>query len=309
MTITRTELQGIFPAIPTPIDDRGRLDKRALGALIDYLFAGGMKGVVALGGTGEYLALTSQERIDVVACTVDAVRGRGPVIAGVLAPGFREAVQAGRELTQAGADVLMLVTPYYVSATQTSLRDYYRAYTEAVMTPTLLYEIPYKTMVTVHPDTIAGMVEDRSIIGMKACNLDIDHFTRVVAQVGDHIAVLSGEDHLLPLQLAIGAAGSIHASANLFPRQWQRIYDLACQGELRRSLKELAHIRPLMQTLFAEGNPGPLKEALAMIGLPVGQALRPLAPPSPELLARLRSLLATLLERERQLAATPIAAP
>lgn len=304
MAISRTDLQGIFPAIPTPVDKQGNFNKQALGPMIDYLFKGGMSGVVALGGTGEYLALTAKERIEVVERTVDAVRGRGPVIAGILAPGFREAVDAGKALTKAGADVLMLVTPYYVASTQASLREYFRAYAQEVGTPTLLYEIPYKTMITVHPDTVEGMTDDGSIVGMKACNPDIGHFMQVVAQVGQKIAVLSGEDHLLPVQLAIGACGSIHATANLFPRQWKHIYDLACHGDLTQSLKELEVMRPIMQAVFSEGNPGPLKEAMAMIGLPVGSALRPLTEPSDALLERLQSLIPALFERENQVPVT-----
>jgi len=298
MTLSRTDLQGIFPAIVTPVDDRGRIDEHAFKPMIDHLFAGGMKGVVALGGTGEYLALTREARIAVVAHTVEAVNGRGPVIAGVLDPGFRDAVAAGKALIRAGADVLMLVTPYYVASTQAALREYFRAYAQEVGAPTLLYDIPYKTMVSTQPDTIAAMVEDRSIIGMKACNPDMGHFMQVAAQVGEQIAVLSGEDHLLPVQLAVGACGSIHATANLLPRLWQRIYDLARQGDLRQSLQELERLRPLMQVVFSEGNPGPLKAAMAMIGLPVGRALRPLAPPGEGLYARLQSLLPALWERE-----------
>lgn len=302
MSITRNDLRGIFPAIPSPVDAKGRFDKFAVRPMIDYLFDGGMSGVVALGGTGEFLALSPKERIEVVSVTAQAVNGRGLIIAGVLSPGFREAVESGKELIRAGAGVLMLVTPYYVASSQAALREYFRAYAQEVGAPTLLYDIPYKTRVTVHPDTIAGMVEDGSIVGMKACNTDIDHFTRVVEQVGEKIAVLSGEDHLLPLHLAIGATGSVHATANLFPRQWKQLYDLACRGELSSALEQLARMRPVMQALFSEGNPGPLKATMAMIGLPVGHALRPLCPPSPDLKGRLEKIIAPFLEEERRLA-------
>jgi 4-hydroxy-tetrahydrodipicolinate synthase len=135
---------------------------------------------------------------------------------------------------------------------------------------------------------------------MKACNPDMGHFMQVTSLVGDKMAVLSGEDHLLPIHLATGASGSVHALANLFPRQWRRIYDLACQGDLARSLKELDLMRPAMQALFSEGNPGPLKEAMAMIGLPVGAALRPLGGPSRDLLEKLRTMVPALYQREKQ---------
>ena len=302
MSFQPSSLQGMFPALPTPVDAAGRFDPRALGVLVDYLFDGGMAGVVALGGTGEYLALLPDERIEVVRATVRAARGRGPVIAGVLAPGFREAVRDGKALRAAGADLLMLVTPYYVASTQAALREYFAAYADEVGAPTLLYDIPYKTMVTVQPPTIAGMVDDGSIVGMKACNPDIGHFLQVAALVGERIAVLSGEDHLLPVHVAAGARGSIHATANLFPRQCLRIFELARGGRTGDALEALHGMGELLQAVFAEGNPGPLKEALAMIGLPVGNALRPLGPPSAGLRQRLLPVVRELRQRELELA-------
>ena len=298
MTLTKAGLTGIFPAVPTPVDAAGRLDRQALRRLVDHVFDGGATGLVGLGGTGEYLALLPEERVEVIAATVEAARGRGPVIAGVLAPGFREAVRAGQELTRAGADALMLVTPYYVASSQAAIREYYQAFGEAVGAPTILYEIPYKTMVTLRPETVAEIASDGHAIGMKACNLDIAQFTQLVAQAGDRIAILSGEDHLLPIQLAIGATGSIHASVNLFPRLWGEIYRLAAGGDLAGALAGTQALKPMMDAVFAEGNPGPLKEALAMIGLPCGDALRPLGPPSEATKARLRAVLPGLVERE-----------
>lgn len=303
MPLTKAELTGFFPALPTPIDAAGRLDSTALRGLVNYLFDGGMTGVVSLGGTGEYLALLPEERIETVEATVKAVQGRGPVIAGVLAPGFREAVRTGRELMQAGADALMLVTPFYVSSSQSAIREYYKAYFEEVGAPVLLYEIPYKTMVSLQPETVAAIADDGSVIGMKACNTDINQFARLIALAGEKIAILSGEDHLLPIQLAIGAAGSIHATFNLFPRLWGEIYAMAAAGDLPGSLKEMERLRPMMNAVFAEGNPGPLKAALAMAGLPVGDALRPLCPPGEQTRQRLSAVLPELFEREKALAA------
>jgi len=301
-SLTKSDLTGIFPAIPTPVNSEGRFDRAALRSLINYLFDGGMSGMVALGGTGEYLALLPEERIEVVEATVEFTQRRGPVIAGVLAPGFREAVRAGKDFMKAGADALMLVTPFYVASPQAAIREYYKAYAEEVGAPVLLYEIPYKTMVAMRPETVAEISDDGSIIGMKACNLDVNQYAQLIEQVGNKIAVLSGEDHLMPLHLGLGAPGAIHATANLFPRVWAEVYAMAAGGDLRAAMKELHALRPMMNAVFAEGNPGPLKEALAMIGMPVGPALRPLGPPSAETRERLRAVLPALLEREKTLA-------
>src|SRR5260370_37674083 len=120
-----------------------------------------------------------------VEVTVDAAAGRVPVVAGVLAPGFKESVQAAKDFAAAGAVGVMLVTPYYVTPTQEGIREYFRAFAQEVPVPVMLYEIPYRTGIAMKAETIAQMADDRSIIGLKACNPDFNQFARVIRLAGD----------------------------------------------------------------------------------------------------------------------------
>jgi 4-hydroxy-tetrahydrodipicolinate synthase len=226
--------------------------------------------------------------------TVDAAAGRVPVVAGVLSTGFREAVSAGCDALVAGADAIMLLTPFYTIGTQTGIRDYFKAYRDAVDAPIVLYEIPRRTNVALSADTIAAMVEDESVIGMKHCNPDFDQFIRVMQMVGDKMAVLSGEENLFPAHAALGAAGGVLATSNLFPDAWTSIFELFRKGDVAKAMRRHAEIFPLIDIIFSEPNPGPLKAALAMRGIPVGSVLPPLRGPSKETLTGLKDGLSLL---------------
>jgi 4-hydroxy-tetrahydrodipicolinate synthase len=295
--LTKDDLVGIFPALPTPLDDEGKVDAGAVRRLVEFLLGAGVDGLVPVGGTGEYAALSPADRRRMVEATVAAAAGRVPVIAGILSPGFKEALAAARDAEAAGADALMLVTPYYVHASGQGIRDYFAAFAAAVDCPVLLYEIPARTGVALTAETVAGMVEDGSIIGMKACNGDFAQFTRLIDAVGERIGVLGGEEPYFPTHVAMGASGGILATANLVPAPWLEIFRLARDGDLPAALKRHAELYPLLDAIFAEVNPGPLKAALALAGLPVGQVLLPLRPPGPEAMARLEAALSAWQSR------------
>lgn len=294
MRLTIGHLKGLFPAMPTPVDAATNVDVKTTTKLVEFLLAAGVTGLVPVGGTGEYAALSPRDRQIMVEATVKAAAGRVPVVAGVLSTGFKDAVQAGKDFKAAGADGLMLLTPFYVTATPEGMREYFRAFRDGVDLPVLLYEIPSRTGIALRPDTIAGMVEDGSIIGMKACNTDLNQFARVVGLVGNRIAVLSGEEPYFATHVAMGARGGVLATANLFPKAWQEIYGLASAGDLPAALAKQQRLWPLLDAAFAETNPGPLKEAMAMLGMPVGPVLRPLQRPRPETVAKLAAAIGTL---------------
>lgn len=287
-------LKGIFPAFPTPTDKEGHVNADALRRLVDHLLAGGSSGLVPVGGTGEYTALSPADRVRAVEATVAAAKRRVPVIPGILSPGFAEAVETGKAFQAAGADALMLVAPFYVTPTQEGIRDYFKAYRDKVDLPILLYDIPSRTRIGVDPDTIAQMVEDGTIIGMKACNTDTNHFNRIINFVGDRIGVLSGEDLYCPMQVAMGGSGGVLASATMIPRYWVDLFELARGGDLKEALKRHRALFPLLDAIFAECNPGPLKEAMRLIGHDIGRVLLPLRPPSQATMAKLEKAIADL---------------
>lgn len=305
MSLSKADLEGVYCAMVTPTDVDGRVDRAAAEQLVAFLLDAGTSGLVPVGGTGEYTALSPRERRVMVEATVEAAAGKAPVVAGVLSPGYEEAVAAGRDFAACGADALLLITPFYTTPTQNGVREYFKAYADAVDLPLLLYEIPARTGVALEPDTIAGMVDDGTVIGMKACNTNLSQFIRVMAAVGERMAVLSGEEPYFASHVAMGATGGILASANLVPRLWEEIHRLAGSGDLRGALAKQAELEPLLQAIFCETNPGPLKRAMAMAGHPVGEALLPLLRPRAETLARLEPAVSAALERERGLGARP----
>ena len=297
MMLSASALRGILPAVPTPVTADDAVDRHAVEALFGWLLGRGIDGVVPLGGTGEYGALSRIERVRMAALSVAAMNGRGPVIPGVLDPGFHDALQAGRAFAAEGVDALLVLTPYYTNPTQAGIRDYYLRYADASPVPILIYEIPYRTRIAIEPAIIHELSRHERIIGMKACNTDMYHFLQVVAGVDDGFAVLSGEDSLFPLHVAAGARGGILVTANLLPTAWRAIYEAAAAGRVAEALATHRRLMPLMTMAFAETNPGPMKAVLDMVGVRAPRVLAPLVPPAAALVVALRAELA------RQLAA------
>jgi len=200
------------------------------------------------------------------------------------------------DFKKAGADALMLVTPYYVRPAQEGIRKYYGEFIARVGAPVVIYDIPYRTGVTLDPWTIEKIVNDNEmIIGLKACNTDLAHFSRMMSLVGNKISVLSGEEYLFMSEVIMGAKGGILATANAFPKPWVKMFEKIEKGDIEGAKKIHFGLIPLMDAVFAEMNPGPLKEAMAMVGMNVGHALRPLMTPSPENMKRLRKVVKGLL--------------
>jgi 4-hydroxy-tetrahydrodipicolinate synthase len=265
------------------------VDAAAVGALISWLKKQGVEGIVPLGGTGEYGALSRKERIRMARLSVEAMDGHGPVIAGVLDTGFHDALEAARNFAEEGIDGVLVLTPYYTNPTQQGLQDYFLRYADASPIPVLIYEIPYRTRIAIEPQVLHALSRHPNIIGMKACNLDMYHFLKVMAGVEEEFAVLSGEDTLFPLHVAAGARGGIIVTANLLPRAWRQIFEAASAGQTAKALALHRRLIPLMNMAFAETNPGPMKAVMDLIGVHAPHMLKPLMRPEQPLAASLRA--------------------
>ncbi len=292
--LSGSDISGLLPALVTPFGKDGSLDLKALETLVERMFQGGAAGVVPLGGTGEYTALSPAERRQVAETCVAAARGRGPVIAGVLQPGYAEALATAKDLKAAGADALMLLTPFYAIGAQPGLIAYIRRFREAIDLPILLYEIPARTNVSLAPETIALLAEEGTAVGIKFSNYDVPRFARLAGMVGPDFALLGGEEPLTACHAMMGACGAVLATANLFPRFWAEVIQLGKRGDFAAAFALQMQAQPMLDAVFAEANPGPLKQAMAMIGHPVGDARLPLQPPSPETVALLERALAPM---------------
>ncbi|MFM0616303.1 dihydrodipicolinate synthase family protein [Paraburkholderia nemoris] len=294
-----------MPAFPTPVQATGALDCDSLHQLVEHQIAQGASGLIALGGTGESTSLTPEMRLQVIIETVAAAHGRVPVIAGVLSPGFNDAVQSGKAFMAAGADGLMTIAPYYVRVSQSDVVRYFKAFNDAVKVPVLLYDNPARSRIVIVADSIAEMFENGSICGMKASNTDLYHFDQVMQRVDDRFAMLSGQDTLFAQQVALGARGGVLTSAVIAPGFWCEVQRLAETGDLKKAIFRQRQLYPLLEALFAEENPGPLRVALEMIGVSAGVPLLPLADISAELRARLQVVVSSAVENDL----IPLAAP
>lgn len=287
MTLTQDKLSGLYTAIVTPLAAEGAVDINGLQELVRFQLRAGAAGIVPIGGTGEYPAFSRDERRGIVAACVEAADGK-PVIPGVLSTGFEDALEAGRDFAAAGAAAVMTVTPYYAPGTQDGMRAYFRRYRDALDLPVMLYQIPRRTTVSAFADTVQAMAEDGSIIGMKYSSYDMPDFIRTVKYTGDKIAILSGEEPLFATHVALGARGGVLASASIYPKIWIEIFELARQGKLKEALKLQDKIDPVVDSIYVETNPGPLKEYMALAGMPVGGVRLPLLGPSDQTLAKLK---------------------
>lgn len=276
------DLSGIFPALPTPFKVDGTPDFDALGKLIERNLEAGVSGLIPMGGTGEYTAMSPQTRLAVVKHTVDVANRAVPVIPGVLSPGFAEAAEAGRAFRAAGVEAIMLVTPFYVVPSQAGVIEYFRAYRATVDVPLIYYDIPARTRLISEPETLETLAEDGTIIGVKVCNTDAYYFNRLADRLQGKVALMSGDDMLYAIHVMHGATGGVLASAPLLPAYWVKLHQALASGNFAEGIAMHRKLLPVFEALFNEVNPGPLKAALAQLGYPVGEASLPLLSPGKE---------------------------
>lgn len=279
------KVRGIYTALCTPVMD-GKVNAAAMDKLVNFVIDNGTTGLVALGGTGEYCALTNEQRIDGVKMTIAANKGRVPVVAGIIGPGLPEAIEMGNKCKELGADAIMVVTPYYVVANQQGIYDYYRQVMKNVDLPLVLYNIPYRTGVNMLPETVERLLDsdDRGqIVAMKECCPNMGQVLELLSKVRERTSVLTGEEFLFYQEISCGAQGGILATSNLLPKMWADIFDLIVAGKRERAAKIVVKVTPLLRLIFAESNPGPLKDAMKMIGIDCGDPLLPLEKPGKEI--------------------------
>lgn len=287
-------------AICTPLGRDGQVLVDTVRSHVKSQLAAGIAGILPIGGTGEFVSLTPRQRLAMVEATVEAVAGRVPVVAGVLHPGLQDTVECARDCLKAGADSVMVVTPYYYRPTQAGIVEYFRRVSDAIDGDLVLYEIPYRTGVALAPETVLRIVECTRTVAMKACNPDLQHQLRVAQAVGDRISILTGEEGVFPVHVSMGAVGGMLAGSNLFPHAWKRIHELASYGDGQAAARLHRRLQPATDALYSEPNPAPLKAALRMTGLDHGDVIEPMLSASDTCIARLREVLPDALEIERE---------
>jgi 4-hydroxy-tetrahydrodipicolinate synthase len=284
--------EGIIAALVTPFTQDDELDEAALRSLVRHLIESRIHCLAPGVATSEYVSLSTKERERVISIVRDEAKGTIPVMSGVVSPGIKDAIETIRQAKNIGVDGVMLVSPYYnVQATQEGIYSYYKAVAEKSDIPIMIYNIPYKTGVNITPETVLKISSINNIIGIKECCRDISQFGRLVRLVGDKISLCAGEDDMFLPEMMIGAKGTVCASANLIPETWVSMFESLGKGDLQNAIKLHKKVLPLLSVLYSEPNPGPLKDALAMIGRPCGHVRPPLLPPTKSTREALRAQL------------------
>ncbi len=257
--------KGAIVAIVTPFKD-GKVDEDALRELIEFQITNGTDGIVPCGTTGESATLSHEEHDRVIEITIDAVKKRVPVIAGTGSNSTAEAIRLTKHAYEAGADGALIVCPYYNRPTQEGLYQHFKMIAENVPIPILPYNIPGRTGVNLLPEMVAKLAKIKNIVGIKEASGSIKQMSDVIELCGDDFAVLSGDDlFTLPL-LAMGGAGIISVISNVAPADMAGLVDAFAAKDFEKA-KALHHkMSPLIETLFIETNPTPVKAALALMG-------------------------------------------
>ncbi|MFC7203858.1 4-hydroxy-tetrahydrodipicolinate synthase [Haloferax namakaokahaiae] len=299
--MTAIDLRGVFPAMTTPFHEDGSIDFETLQSDVQRLEAAGVDGLVPVGSTGESATLTHDEHIDVVEAVVEAV-DEIPVIAGSGSNSTREALELSQRSADAGADALLLISPYYNKPEQAGIIDHYETIADEVDVPQIVYNVPSRTGSNILPETAATLADHPNIAGYKAASGDVGQISQVVEYTRDEdFAVLSGDDALnLPI-VSVGGVGAISVTANIEPARTGAVVHSALQGDYERA-REIHHdLGPLNRHLFVETNPIPVKEAMEIRGYGPGRVRPPLTRLGEENTAELERLLSDL-EAEEALA-------
>lgn len=267
--------KGAGVAIVTPMKDSLDVNYDKLEELVDEQIAGGTDAIIITGTTGESSTMTEAEHLDVIRACVDFTKGRVPVIAGTGSNCTKTAVYLSQEAEKAGADGLLVVTPYYNKATQQGLIAHYTQIAEAVKLPIIMYNVPGRTGCNLLPQTVAQLFKNvENIVGLKEATGNIAQASKTMDLTDGKLDMYSGEDGIILPLLAIGASGVISVWSNVAPKD---VHDL-CQSFFDGDLKAAQQLQrkglPLVEALFSEVNPIPVKKALNLMGKEVG-SLRP----------------------------------
>jgi 4-hydroxy-tetrahydrodipicolinate synthase len=294
--MTHEPFVGALPALTTPFHEDGSIDFETHRDNVRRVEREGVHGVVPVGTTGESATMSHDEHVEVIEATVEAVENV-PVVAGSGSNNTREALELSRRAADAGADGLLLISPYYNRPEPAGMEEHFRRIADAVDLPQIIYNVPGRTGRNIAVETAEALAAHENIVGYKAASGDLNRVAEVVERTREEsFAVLSGDDQLTLPVMSMGGRGCISVAANVEPARTSRMVDHALDGAYE-SARELHHeLGPLFRTLFIESNPIPVKEALAIRGHMPATMRSPLSRMSDENLDRLRDVLAALDE-------------
>ena len=273
-----TVFKGVGTAIVTPMLKTGEVDYESYGRLIDWQIAEGVNAIIAAGTTGEGSTLSDEEHRDVVKFTVDRVAGRVPVIAGTGSNDIAYACDLTRFSCDAGADAMLVVSPYYNKATQKGLITSFTKIADESTKPIILYNVPSRTGCNIMPKTVAELAEHPNIVGIKEASGNISQIAETISLVRGKIDVYSGnDDQIVPL-LSLGGSGVISVLSNVLPQKTVEMCNKFFAGDVAGSAKIQLDLLDLINSLFSEVNPIPVKAAVSAMGFCENYLRLPLTP-------------------------------
>ncbi len=282
---------GAGVAIVTPFAADGSVNYKLLENLIDFQIENATDAIIICGTTGESSTLNHEEHAATIKLAVDHVAGRVPVIAGTGSNDTAYAVELSNEAEAAGVDGLLIVTPYYNKTSQDGLIAHYNFIADRVSTPIITYNVPSRTGMNILPETYFELSRNTKIVGAKEANGDISALARTVSLCGDDLAMYTGNDDQITAFMSLGAKGAISVIANILPSETHQIAMKYLEGDALASAALQLQFLDLCNNLFIDVNPVCCKEALNMMGWPVGPCRMPLAPLNEKNRAKLKASL------------------
>ena len=296
MSIQNNGFRGIYVAAVTPMTDNSEVDYEMLGRFTDHLINSGVHGLIPLGSTGEFYALTPEERHDVLKGTIEATAGRVPVLAGTNAGSTQDVISYCRQAEDSGASGLLLAPPYYSLPTLDELFEHFRVVNDAVGIPIMLYNYPGRTGVDMTPDFVERLTALKNIQYIKESTGDVTRISELIQRFSGRIGVFCGCDTISLESFVLGALGWVGGIANVLPRAHVQLYDLASvQGDIPAARKFYYEIMSALQLIEGGGQYTQyVKAGCEIMGNPVGPPRRPLLPVSEEDYASLKGILGSI---------------
>jgi 4-hydroxy-tetrahydrodipicolinate synthase len=289
-------MRGCATALVTPFKSDGGVDVERMRALVGRQLEGGVRLLVPCGTTGESVTMSGEEREQVIRATIEEAKGRGRVIAGTGSNNTAHAVEQSREAAGWGVDAVLVVAPYYNKPTQEGLYQHFRAVAEAVPeTPVVLYNVPGRTSSNINAETTLRLARDcANVVAVKEASGNLAQIMEILRGRPEGFLVLSGDDAMTFAMIALGADGLISVASNEAPRLMSEMVEAALAGRLEEARAAHYRLLPLMDVNFVESSPGPVKAALALMGLLEENLRLPLVPVTEKTRERVREVISEL---------------
>jgi len=283
--------EGVLPAIITPFqrNQAADLDEAGLRDNIEFLVSQGIHGIVPCGSTGESATLSFDEHEKVIEITIETVKGKIPVLAGTGSNNTAEAVRLTRAAKDAGADGVLVISPYYNKPNRSGLIKHYTKLADLDI-PVVMYNVPGRTGQNMEPDLVAELAKHENIVGIKEASGNISQISQIIEMTLDEdFGVISGDDNMTLPIMALGGSGVISVAANVEPARMVSMNDAFCEGDLQQALDLHFELSPLFRAMFIDTNPIPVKKAVELMGRAGGPVRLPLDELSAEKTSKLKA--------------------